>query len=85
MWRSQPTRNSNAGQRAVRLGLYAIMAVVPCMAQSAAIGELLARVEYGRPVLSWSNRLGEVYVIEATTNLAAPAWHRRATLTTEAS
>jgi D-alanyl-D-alanine carboxypeptidase len=58
--------------------------VVPYAAQSAAIGELLAKLEYGRPVLSWSNSLGEVYVVETTTNLAAPAWHRRATLTTEA-
>jgi D-alanyl-D-alanine carboxypeptidase len=85
MWRSQPTRNAKPGQRAVRLGFYAILAVAPCAAQSAAIGELLARVEYGRPVLSWSNSPGEAYVVEATTNLAAPAWHRRATLTTEAA
>jgi len=41
-------------------------------------------MKYGHPVLSWSNNLGEAYVVETTTNLAAPVWQRRATLTTEA-
>ena len=40
-------------------------------------------MENGHPVLSWSNTPGAAFVVESTTNLGAPAWQRRATLTTE--
>ena len=45
--------------------------------------KLAARVEYGRPVLSWSNNLGQAYVVEATTDWPRRCGIRRATLTTE--
>ena len=84
MWRRTRTGSPKAKQRAVRLGLSAFLVLVPFAAHSAAVGRLLKRMEYGRPVLSWSNRLGEAYVVQTTSNLAAPVWQRRATLTTEA-
>ena len=41
-------------------------------------------VEYGQPVLHWSNTIGQAYVIETCTNLASPTWQTKATLTTDA-
>jgi len=38
----------------------------------------------GRPVLCWSNRPGEAFTVETTTNLAEGSWERRLTLTSDA-
>jgi D-alanyl-D-alanine carboxypeptidase len=52
--------------------------------QGAEAGRITFSFEHSRPVLSWSNTLGEAYVIETTVELAAISWERRATLTTDA-
>jgi D-alanyl-D-alanine carboxypeptidase len=84
MWRRILTKNPKVGLRVLRLGLSAIIVVAPYAARSAEIGRVQARMEHGYPVLSWPNSPGDVYVVEATTNVAASIWQRRATLTTEA-
>ena len=56
---------------------------LPLVAQSAQVGPLKVAVEYGQPVLHWSNRVGQAYLIEATSDLASRAWEARATITAD--
>src|SRR3974390_2083104 len=41
--------------------------------------------QYARPVLQWSNHVGDAYVIEANSNLVSGVWQPKAVLTTDAS
>ena len=68
-----------------RLFFALVIIVLPLTACPAAVGQVVVRVERGYPVLSWSNSFGQAYVIETTTNLASPAWQKRATISAEAS
>jgi D-alanyl-D-alanine carboxypeptidase len=45
------------------------------------MGRLAVSMEYGQPVLQWSNSIGEAYVVEATSNLTSRAWASRVTIT----
>lgn len=84
MWRGKPIGHSKARPCIVRVWVAAILALAACMAHSAEVGRVAARIEHGHPVLSWSNIPGEVYVVETTTDVVATEWRRRVTLTTEA-
>ena len=42
-------------------------------------------LQYSRPVLQWSNHIGDAYVIETRSNLTASAWQPQAVLTTDAA
>jgi D-alanyl-D-alanine carboxypeptidase len=53
----------------------------PIVAPAGQVGPLKVSVEYGQPVLSWSNSVGQAYVIETTSRLGASAWEARATVT----
>lgn len=84
MRQGKPIGHSKADQGILRSCVAIILALASCTAHSAEIGRVAVRIEHGHPVLSWSNRPGEVYVVETTTDLAAAEWQRRVTLTTEA-
>jgi D-alanyl-D-alanine carboxypeptidase len=58
---------------------------LPQAVQSAQVGPLKVAVEYGQPVLHWSNSVGQAYIIAATSNLASSAWEARATITADAA
>jgi D-alanyl-D-alanine carboxypeptidase len=65
-----------------RFRLFAFVAL-PLAVQAAQVGSLKVAVEYGQPVLHWSNSVGQAYAIEAASNLASPAWEVRATITAD--
>ncbi len=65
------------------LRLFALL-LLPFAGQSAQVGPLRVAVEYGQPVLHWSNSFGRAYVIETTSNLTSRAWEAKATITADA-
>jgi D-alanyl-D-alanine carboxypeptidase len=50
-----------------------------------AVGRIGVSLQLARPVLQWSNHVGEAYVIETATNLTSQIWQQRAVLTTDAA
>ena len=48
------------------------------------LGKIAVTFEFNQPVLSWSNRIGQSYVLLRSTNLDASNWQRVATLTSDA-
>ncbi len=83
MWRQFLGVRSKPMKWRARLVLLASsILLLPFEGYSAAIGRIAVRLEQGVPVLSWSNAVGQAYVIEAATNPVA-GWRKRATVTTE--
>ena len=62
--------------------LVAALLVFPVAARC--VGTINVSLQYGLPVLQWSNHVGDAYIVETTTNLAAP-WKQTIVLTTDAS
>jgi CubicO group peptidase (beta-lactamase class C family) len=53
-------------------------------ATAADLDKLAIQIENSRPILSWSNTVGEAYVLEVTAELSASAWNHNVALTTDA-
>ena len=66
-------------------GLFALLAVFPFVARPVEVGRITVSLEHSQPVLHWTNRIGQAYRIQTTTNLTAPAWETRASITTDAA
>lgn len=65
------------------LALIAGLLVFPTVARP--VERIEISLQYSRPVLQWSNQVGDAYVVETRSTLTAGDWERRVVLTTDAA
>lgn len=76
---------ADAACTALQIAFWLRLSVLCQAAESGDLGRISVTFEYNQPVFSWSNSIGQAYVIAKTTNLALPSWEPKATVTSDAS